>query len=274
MADSLGIDRVLVDLAATARREWPKIELEPMVFARHMARHLPPGAPAEQAVAALRLPDLYLACACVARHPEALEQLERILRDEIGTAVKRVDPSAAFADDIRQLLWEKLLMAGEEPKLLGYSGRGPLSSWIRAIALRTALDLRRGAKEPASAESMDTLAAAGDDPELEVLRARDGAAVKQAFEDAFRLLTSRERNLLRMHLFDGLSHAQIGAHYGAHRATVARWLDAARHRLFDETRRALAERLRLGQADFESLMGHLQSRLDLSISALLVRSRE
>ena len=261
------------ELTATARRAWPGIDVEPAQFARHLARHLPSGQPPAEASAALHLADLYLACACVARAPAALERLAQLLSDEVKAAVKRLDPSPAFADEIRQLLWEKLLLAGDEPKLSAYSGRGPLASWLRAAALRAALDLRRSAKEVPS-ESVETVAAAGSDPELALLRARDGAAVKQAFADAFGLLTSRERNLLRMHLFEGLSHSQIGAHYGAHRATVARWLDAARQRLLDEIRRLLSERLRLGRAEFESLVGQLRSRLDLSISAFLLRSHE
>jgi RNA polymerase sigma-70 factor (ECF subfamily) len=47
------------------------------------------------------------------------------------------------------------------------------------------------------------------------------------FLQAFAELTRQERNLLRLHLLEGLTLEQLGGHHRVHRTTVARWLDTA-----------------------------------------------
>ena len=61
---------------------------------------------------------------------------------------------------------------------------------------------------------------------------------------------------------------QIGALYGVHRATVARWIASAREGIAGTTRRLLAERLGMPALEIESLVRLCQSRLDVGFSAL------
>lgn len=62
---------------------------------------------------------------------------------------------------------------------------------------------------------------------------------------------------------------RIGAVFNVHRATVARWIAAAREGLLERTMARLGERLRLEPADFESLLRVVRSSLDVSLHALL-----
>jgi RNA polymerase sigma-70 factor (ECF subfamily) len=75
-----------------------------------------------------------------------------------------------------------------------------------------------------------------------------------------------------MHSLDGLNLDQIGAVHRVHRATVARWIAAARESLLERTRKGLEEKLQLQGSEFESLMGLVRSQLDLSIHSFLKKS--
>jgi RNA polymerase sigma-70 factor (ECF subfamily) len=54
-----------------------------------------------------------------------------------------------------------------------------------------------------------------------------------------------------------------------HRATVARWIAAARERLLDRTIALVQGRLKISAAELESLLAGLRSGLDVSLGALL-----
>jgi RNA polymerase sigma-70 factor (ECF subfamily) len=62
---------------------------------------------------------------------------------------------------------------------------------------------------------------------------------------------------------------RVGTVYRVHRATAARWIQAIRERLLDETYRRLGERLRLSPAEFASLTAIVQSQLRVSLSGIL-----
>ncbi len=83
--------------------------------------------------------------------------------------------------------------------------------------------------------------------ELSLIKVHYRSEFKAAFEAALATLSSRERNVLRLHILDGLNIEQIGTLYKAHRATVARWIAASRKKIDEGTRRALADKLKLGE---------------------------
>jgi RNA polymerase sigma-70 factor (ECF subfamily) len=62
---------------------------------------------------------------------------------------------------------------------------------------------------------------------------------------------------------------QIGRMEGTHKSTVSRWLARAREALFDEVRKRLKERLKVSASELDSLLGVLQSQLDLSLVRIL-----
>jgi RNA polymerase sigma-70 factor (ECF subfamily) len=254
------------------RAAWPGVPFSAEAFAHHLALHLDEG----EDLSAVAYPsDLFLAGACAAGEPQALAAFERRYLAEVPAHLSRIDATPAFVDEVRQVLRERLFVGqgGARPKVADYSGRGALGSWVRVTTIRTALSLRRGAhnrghdSEPDSAELLIT-----PDPELHYIKSRYRREFEQAFKSAFDALQGQERTVLRLHFLDGLSIDRIGELYGVHRATVARWIAASRQTLLERTRTSLHERLRLGPGEFESLMGLIQSQLDVSLHGVL-RSR-
>jgi RNA polymerase sigma-70 factor (ECF subfamily) len=270
--DDLQLSLALAQALGLARQRFPKVTVAPETFARHLARLLPTGSTRSQATAFLttvHVADVYLALACAHGESRALAAFEELLESEVSAALSRMAPDEDFIDEVRQQLRHHLLLGDGSPRVLGFSGKGPLSKWVRAAALRTGLTLRRARTPDGDLEELAEAPAPGDNPELEYLKRRHRAEFTEAFGIACASLSAQERNLLRLHLLDGLTFGEIGAHYQAHRSTVMRWVDAARQRLYDEVRRILSERLSLSRGEFDSLVGAIRSELDLRLSRFL-----
>ncbi len=67
---------------------------------------------------------------------------------------------------------------------------------------------------------------------------------------------------------------QIGVVYSVHRATAARWVDAAKRSLRTLTNKVLAERFDLRGPDLERVVSLIESRIELSIDRLLATSAQ
>jgi RNA polymerase sigma-70 factor (ECF subfamily) len=104
------------------------------------------------------------------------------------------------------------------------------------------------------------------DPELELLRRRYAPAFTAALRDAVASLEARLRTVLRMSFVDAMTIDDIGATYGVHRATAARWIQRACDDVLAQTRRLLAERVDLSATEIAALV---HSQLELSLSQLL-----
>src|SRR5262249_25966575 len=119
--------------------------------------------------------------------------------------------------------------------IASYAGRGGLAPWLRAAAVRTAIDIMRTRREiaadPGTLGELDAT-----DPLLASLKQRYHDEFKAAFSRAAAQLTDRERTLLKYRFLDDLSIDEIGTLYRVHRATVARWIAAIRESLFEATR--------------------------------------
>ena len=134
---------------------------------------------------------------------------------------------------------------GARPRIGEYAGRGPLQAWVRVAAVRAALDLLRagGARGGGEVEPED-LAADVVSPEVDYVKERYRPQFKAAFQDALRALDSEQRNVLRLHVVEGLNIDEIGALFKVHRSTVARWIAAARQQVLAGARNRL--RVELG----------------------------
>jgi RNA polymerase sigma-70 factor (ECF subfamily) len=266
------LDRAL----GTARAAWPHVDLDGTRFVTHIARHLAANASPES-LEALHVGDLYLACACADGLPAAHAAFEARILPEVDLAVARMKLSPSTLDEVRQLVRQRMLVPGPDtpPKLAAYPGTGPLSSWVRAAALWLALDLQRQRTHhdtPQEDSALSLLVDPGDDPELAYLKTTYRAEFNAAFAQALTRLAPRERNLLRLKYLDGLSIDQLGALYGIHRATAARWVVAAQQSILEGTRSLLTERLRITGSQLDSVLRLISSQLDVNLSRLL-RSR-
>ena len=63
-------------------------------------------------------------------------------------------------------------------------------------------------------------------PELRYLQERHREDFAGALKDAFLLLSSKQRNILRLRHLQGLTDERIGALYRVHQSTVTRWMAA------------------------------------------------
>lgn len=259
-------------LLQAARAAWPGVRLDDRTFARYLAERIDPSAPAEAVLRDLSVSDLFLACACSQGDATALSLLETRYLAQLPRSLARVNASAAFADEVLQLLRRKLFSpgAGKSPRILAYAGRGPLIGWLRAAALRTALSLREAnwrEKGLDSAIEADLIASAAD-PEQALAKGQLRAHLKKALREAFDSLSAEERNLIRLHLVEGLSIDRLAVMFQIHRSTAARRIGRIRELLLEETRGHLAERAGLRDSDLDSALRLFQSGMDVSLSFL------
>jgi RNA polymerase sigma-70 factor, ECF subfamily len=265
------------ELWQQGRAAWRAVDVALEPYAAFVEKHLVPLADPDQVLTTLFGPDLYLACACAAGDPSALRLFEDQVLPQADAALRRVDASPTFADEVRQILRQKLFVGDGEsaPKIGDYAGRGPLATWVRVAAVRTALNLRgSGRREtPMSASQVAALAPAVDDPGLKYLKARFADEFETSLALACGQLSERDRTILRLRYADDLNIDQIGALYGVHRATVARWIGRIRDEVYEGTRKDLIGRLKLDDSDFESLLRLAQSQIDVSLSAVLTSQR-
>jgi RNA polymerase sigma-70 factor (ECF subfamily) len=179
-------------------------------------------------------------------------------------------PSAALIDEVKQSLREKLFVGrgGGQPKIVEYDGRGALSSWVRVMALRVAIDLRRGSPDVNPVPRWRETPTPAD-LETGYLKQRYREAFNAAFRGALAALDREQRELFRLHFVDGLTLDQLAARAGVHRATIARKMAAAREVVADEARRRLGEALGASEAELASLAGVMRSQIELSLPGAL-----
>ncbi|RKH13444.1 sigma-70 family RNA polymerase sigma factor [Corallococcus sp. CA053C] len=270
--EEAGLAPVLAEVLARCEQAWPGAWLPSGDFAAHLGRHTPADAPPAQSLATLCCEDLYLALAAVEGHRAALEALDATALVPAGRAVRRVEDSNAFVDEVLQLTRLRLLVEDgtRVPRLKEYAGRGSLRRWAEAVALGVALSLKR---KPDRTTPLDDAVIAADlgaaDPELEHIRHRYRPAFRAAFAESLAALSPRDRNLLRLGLVQGLGVESLGALHQVHASTVSRWMAKARSTLLEQTREGLARRLALNTSQLESLLRVLDGNLDVSIASLL-----
>src|SRR5262249_11180137 len=110
-------------------------QVDGAAFAAHWAEQLSRAADPDAALDQLHVADLYLAFACAAGDASALRAFAAQLASA-GAAVRGVDASPAFVDEVLQRLQTRVLVAeaGSAPRILEDAGRGPLENWLRAGA--------------------------------------------------------------------------------------------------------------------------------------------
>jgi RNA polymerase sigma-70 factor (ECF subfamily) len=262
----------LLALLLSARAAHPLVRLDDERFLHHLARHRPDRATLDGWLRSVCAEDLYLACACAAGVPAAIEALDQKLRSQVGGYLAGLRAASDFVDDVAQAVRERLLVGtgGSPPRIAEYSGRGPLAGWLRVVTVRLALAMRRKRTEQIAGEDLEEALlpeeAAPVDAESDVLKRRHSAEVNAAFRAAVGALTVEQRDLLRRHFVEGATLAELAAALGVGRATVARWIAAARQEILAGAHRQLREKLSLRPAELESLLRLMRSQLDLSLS--------
>jgi RNA polymerase sigma-70 factor (ECF subfamily) len=252
------------------KKSWPRLALSFEAFARHVGKRASGELPR-----AAHAGDLYLACACAAGVPGAVQEFDRAHLADVKGFLSRLRPSDAFVDEVRQALREKLFVgaAGGQGRIVEYSGDGALASWVRVTAVRAAIDLRRQNRPPPSRGGLAEDGGPPLDAELANLKQRYRKAFNDAFRRALATLDDEPRALLRRHYLEGATLEGIAASLGVHRATAARRLASIRLSVLDEARRLLQEKLGATPTELESLVRVMRSQIDLTLSSILQTRR-
>jgi RNA polymerase sigma-70 factor, ECF subfamily len=277
-APSPALEDMLAAIVRDARAAWPEVRLDDAAFLRFVGAHLPPKAPPLDALARMHTSDMFLAAACAAKVPGAIETFERHFLSVGSAALARTRLPPDVIAEARQVLRLRFFVeeSGSLPKIAEYSGTGALKSWVRAAVVRAALRVARGPKGRVDTDEATLTAAASpaNDLELDYLRRLYGAAAQEALRAGFAALEARDRNLLRQYFGLGLGIDEIAALYRVHRSTAARWVTQARRRLSDHTREVLRTRLRIAREDVSSILRLLQSQLEEGIRSLFTKPLE
>jgi RNA polymerase sigma-70 factor (ECF subfamily) len=272
------LERSLAALVDTARAAHPSLPVDAPAFVAAIARHAGEGADVPDLLAHCHAGDLHLAAAVLAGAPGAVARLEEIFGGVLDAIAHRYARLHYSADDVRQIVVERLLVGDGErgPKLADYAGQGFLENWLRVTAVRICLDLEkrkdRPREGPASDETVLALPAAAD-LELDAIKREYREQVSSALHAAARALDAGDRHLLRQHLVGGMTIDQLAVVYGIHRATAARRVSRAREQLISATRASIIESLGLATGELDEVMELVASRIDLSLTALLATQR-
>ena len=215
--------------------------------------------------------DLFLACACAAGGDDVVAVFADRHLPRLAPALRHAGLDDDGVAEVQQALIALLFVGdGDGPHVRRYAGRGDLHGWLKSIAVRLALRRRqRDHREVGDDALVDLAVERDDDPRLAHWKRTAAGELRDAFAAAMTALDPRERTLLRQHHLDGLTLDQLAAGHGVHRATVARWLAAARQRLADRTRDELIARLRVAPEEVASVVRLVASQLDLSLRRLL-----
>lgn len=205
--------------------------------------------------------DLALARAVETGDPAALATFERDVMPVIAPAIAHLDGGTALVADVTAAVRVRVLGDAGNGKIREYRGRGDLRGWLRVVAVREALQIIRARRREAPiGEDLGRIL-----DERDGLSADEKRVYSAAFAAALATLSPRERNLLRQQFIYGATVDELGALYGVHRATAARWTAQIRETLLRRTRREIADALRLTGDDLESAMGKIAGHVDYSL---------
>jgi RNA polymerase sigma-70 factor (ECF subfamily) len=255
---------------ASSRAAYPDFAVPEGEFLAYLAARLPTDVAVPTALAAVVITDLYFACSIARGDGAALRAFEVIQLAGIDAAIAHLDGGSALVADVKTAVRDRVLAHGGKGKIVEYHGRGSLQGWLRVVAVREALQLMRSRRReaPMPADLATQLAV-----EPPALNGNEQRIYREGFTTALATLTPRERNLLRQHYLHHATVAEIGALYGVHGATAARWIAQIRETLLRRTRRHVGEALRLTGTELDSAMAKAADHLDYSLRHTLSYER-
>lgn len=243
-------------IIASAVQTWPGVWIEPAVFevyALERAEH-------EGALADIHGDDLYLAASCALGDARAAAWLDRAFLRALPGRIASVGLAPDVADELVQRLRERLLLGndGHAPHIASYAGRGRLAGWLRMVAVRDAVRIKRR-RRPAPIDVTDDTSVAAD-PEALGTRARLRQPLRDAVSHGIATLDERDRRLLQLSVIEGVQARTLARRFGVHESTISRWLVRAHASLRRVTRGYLQESLAVPSGELESILRAFDGR--------------
>ena len=267
LGDPATAEHALEALCAEAASVWPGVTVEPArlieAFAQKLAAADPPP------LAAAGAAELYLALACARGDAAAIAAFDREYLSIVPIALAGMKLPTATVEDVRATVRDKLLLADGErpPRVVDYAGRGRLKGLVQVTATRSAIDWIRHEQREVELPAKE-LVGPGN-VELSLIKAQYREAFSAGFARAVAAASRRDRNLLRLHFLGGVTLEQLAQMYGVHRATVVRWLAAAREAVFGATREHVAQTIGAPSDELDEMFELVKSRVELSVERLL-----
>jgi len=263
--DDAEVERLLEAALAECLSAWPEITLDPKQFASYLGQRMAPDTSLQSALSASSIPDLYLACGCVVGDAAAVAALDATYIRRVVAAPFGSVPRVRDAEELAQRLRVRLLVAeaGQAPRIASYTGRGPLSAWLRVAAARLAVDQHRA--EVSDSPPTWAVLSGPVDQELLYLKQTHADLFGAALEAGLLSLSKRARTVLRLHFLEGVPVAQIATSYSVSPRSVQRWIVAAQTEVIDQLRSTLGSRLEITGSQLESLMGAMETELVIAL---------
>jgi len=208
---------------------------------------------------------LFLAAACLRGIPRALRHFESQYGALLASAVPR-HLRDRLPDDFQSAVRERLLVGcpRRSPTLAKYTGRGALGGWLRVMVFRHSISIaRRGHRHLVLVQDPSDVGEWGASPEALYLREELRERLQRAVATAIGHLSPRERRLVADAWLGGCSTRTLAAAYDVHHATVARWVQQANRKLFEQVRNVARDALRRddGNDDVRDLFGEVSLEL-------------
>lgn len=253
---------------SAGRTRWPGLKVDSQELSRYLVDR---GISVEGLTPSIAC-DLFLAFACFANVPSAVQLFQTTYDPIIAATARRFDATGGMVDELRQRLAESLFVgAGRRAGRIGeYRGRGPLSAWVRTCAKRAALRLAK-INSPEMLMTRDALADEISDvcdQELTLLKDHYGELFRKELVLALSELPAKDRMLLQLHLVAGLSTTRIAKMYHLNQSSISRQLQRAATTTFLLIKQRIHLRLGVATAELESLLDLARSHIELTLSSM------
>lgn len=245
------------------KKAWPTLELSLPDFLGFASRE-PPWSELSGDIVS----DLYLAAACAADVPGALQLFRMRMFPVVAHAARTYDASVPFAEEVYQRLCEVMFVgAPDSPaKIRQYGGEGPLAKYIgtaaRRVALRMATKSARFQGEEALVEHFSQI----HTQETAILKLQHRDLFNRALAIGLRALSDRERLVLRLNLNHRVSTTKLAAMYGVSQPTISRWIQRAARTIFKKVKELVCDELEIDTRELQSLLFLVRSQIEISIS--------
>jgi RNA polymerase sigma-70 factor (ECF subfamily) len=222
---------------------------------------------------ALHLEELAIARGCALGRESAWRRFLAQYQEKLTRAAVEMTRSAALGEELASALYSELFgLTEHEGKrwspLLGYSGRGSLMGWLRAILAQRRVDQYRKIGRETALNEIEPPAPVSE--QIELKRIEDlRVALKMTLSGA----SAEERFLLSAYYLDQHTLEEISSVLRVHVATVSRKLKRATDRLRKQLLRTLVAQ-GLSRRAAEEALGSDPRDIEINLRKLLQNSED
>jgi RNA polymerase sigma-70 factor, ECF subfamily len=216
----------------------------------------------------LHLEELAVARGCALGREAAWRRFLAQYREPLTRIAVAMTGTISQGEELASTLYSELFgLTEREGKrwspLLGYSGRGSLMGWLRAVLAQRRVNLYRKTSRVTALEGIEPEAPVPESIEVEGFE-----HLRPALEGAIAMLSSEERFLLSAYYLDTHTLHDVGCVLRVHEATVSRKLKRATAHVRKELLKALITR-GLSRREAEEMLGTDPRDVDVNLRKLL-----